>query len=218
MKLGARSFLIGVFILVLFGCRKNFSSPELKRHFTTVEIEDLNKINDFFIVEFLKSDQKKFKEAFLSFNHTLVFKGQFSDNDELLYKKQKELYNSISKSTFNEIWELGISGPPFPDEAYMNGKTNGKFYTLLKDLSDSNEFAKACYERIERTGDYNPLFLDAYFNYNRDNFDYDDFHNQLILAIYYLTALDDSERDPKRKKRFEDFKEKAKLDFERRNQ
>ncbi|WP_299526273.1 hypothetical protein [Winogradskyella sp.] len=215
MKLGARSFLIGLFILILFGCSKNFSSSELEKHFTTVEIEDLNKINNFFITKFLKSDQKNFKEAFLSFKHRLVFKGQFSNNDELLFKKQLELYNSISKSTFDEIWEVGVtSGPPFPDETYMDGKTNGKYYSFLNELSESNAFAQSCYERIERTGDYNALHLDSYFHYNRDTFDYDDFHNQLILAIYYLTAIDASERDQKRKKRFEEFKEKAKLDFE----
>lgn len=189
-------FFVAVFLL-LSGCSNSeFSSPELERHFTDSQIEDLNKVNDFFISEFLKSNSNNFKEAFLSFKHDLIFKGKFSENDELLYQKQRELYNSISKSTFEEIWTVSVTeGLPYPDEEYMDGSVNGKYFLFLQDLSKTNNFAKACYVRIERTGDFNGLFLDSYFHTNRDTFDYDDFHNQLILAIYYLTAIDEFERD-----------------------
>ena len=212
----ARFFLIFL-ILTLFSCKKEFSSPELEAHFTETQIKDLNEINNFFISEFLKSDKDNFKSAFLQFKDSLKFNGEFSKNDESLFKNQLKLYESISQSTFNEIWELKVtSGLPYPDEEYISAKVFGKYYSFLNEISDSNKFAKICYNRIEMSGVYNPIYLDSYFYYDSDNFNYDDFHNQLILSIYYLTALDNYERDSGRKKRFKEFERKANLEFEKR--
>ncbi|MDB9783132.1 hypothetical protein OAB88_08545, partial [Winogradskyella sp.] len=54
------------------------------------------------------------------------------------------------------------------------------------------------------SGDYNPLFLDSYFYNNHNTFNYNDFYNQLIIAIYYLSAIDDYERAISIKKRLEE--------------
>lgn len=214
MKLKVKSFFICL-ILIVFSCSKKNSSPELEKHFTKNQIEDLNKINDFFISEFLKSEKRDFKDAYLKFKDSLKFNGKFSDNDTELFKKQLELYNTISKSTFNEIWALGITqDAPYPNEEYIDANVFGKYYLFVKELKKNNEFAKICYDRMERTGDYNAMHLDSYFYHNHDTFNYDEFHNQLILAIYYLTAIDNYERDHKRKERFKEFEEKAKLEFE----
>jgi hypothetical protein len=216
MKLKFISFFICL-SLILLGCKNEFSSPELEKHFTQSQIEDLNKINTFFISEFLKSTKKNYKDAFLAFKDSLKFNGKFSNNDEILFKKQLKLYNSISNSTFNEIWELNTSeGPRYPNEKYIKAKVYGKYYLFLNEIEDKNEFARTCYSKIEATGEYNPLHLDSYFYYNHDTFDYQNFHNQLILAIYYLTAIDEYERDPNRKKRFEEQLKKMNLDFEQR--
>jgi hypothetical protein len=216
MKFVARSILACSIIIVL-GCTKENSSPELEKHFNKNQIEDLNKINNFFISELLNSEKGNYKKSFLQFKDFLKFNGRFSDNDELLFKKQLKLYNSISQSTFDEIWKLRTTeGPPYPDEDYIAARNFGKYFSFLNEISTENKFAKTCFEKIERSGDYNALFLDSYFYYNLDTFDFNNFHNQLILSIYYLTAIDNYERDFKRKRRFEEQLKKMNLEFEQR--
>jgi hypothetical protein len=149
-------------LLTVFCCSGNVSSPELEKYFSDIQIKDLNKINNFFIADFLNSDKSNFKSDFITFKDSLKFNSKFSNNDELLFKKQLELYKSISQSTFDEIWELKVtSGPPYPDEEYISAKVFGKYYSFLKEISKNNKFAKTCYDRIESSGDYNAIYLDS---------------------------------------------------------
>ncbi|WP_339624413.1 hypothetical protein [uncultured Winogradskyella sp.] len=187
--------LVTIVYCTIISCKNKEAYPVLKNHFTIKEIKDLNKINDFFISEFLKSTKENYKEALTMFMDSLKFNGQFSSNDDLLFKKQLNLYSSISESTFNKIWELNTTkSQPYLNEAYISAKTFGKYYSFLNEVGTKNKFAKLCYEKIEASGDYNPLFLDSYFYNNHNTFNYNDFYNQLIIAIYYLSAIDDYER------------------------
>ena len=179
--------LVTIVYCTIISCKNKEAYPVLKNHFTIKEIKDLNKINDFFISEFLKSTKENYKEALTMFMDSLKFNGQFSSNDDL--------YSSISESTFNKIWELNTTkSQPYLNEAYISAKTFGKYYSFLNEVGTKNKFAKLCYEKIEASGDYNPLFLDSYFYNNHNTFNYNDFYNQLIIAIYYLSAIDDYER------------------------
>lgn len=219
MKLDVRSFIIC--LLFILGCKKESPTLELEveveKYFTENQIEDLHKINNFFIEEYLKSDKSNYKSDLLKFLNYVKSKGHFSQDDEALFKKQNELYNSISKSTFNEIWKLEISKDlSFPNEKYISANINGKYVSLLKSLKNKTPFLKIIIQKIEKSGEFNSLFIDSYFFYNKSVFEYGNFYNQLTLAIYFLSDLDYLERDLKRKKRNEEFIKKANKEFESR--
>ena len=63
MKIG--KILFGILILGFFvSCKSQYSTSELKNNFTESEIEDLNKIRDFFIKETCVNPQNEFKDCF----------------------------------------------------------------------------------------------------------------------------------------------------------
>jgi len=203
-------FLLFLIITTNLSCKNYETSTELEKHFTDTQIKDLNKINDFFISEFLKSDKTNYKEAFIQFTDSL--KGQFSENDEFLFKKQLTLYSSISQSTFDEIWKLKtIEDEQFKGEKYITPKYQGKFMSFLNNVKSENTFLEQSYDNLEKIGLYQASFIDGYFYYNRDSFDYNNFHNQITLSIVYMTALDNNERDLDRKTRNEKFRNENKF-------
>nr|WP_321244090.1 hypothetical protein [uncultured Psychroserpens sp.] len=205
-------FLLFLIVATNLSCKNHETSTELEKHFTDTQIKDLNNINDFFISDFLKSDKTNYKEAFIKFIDSLKWKGQFSKNDELLFKKQLTLYSSISQSTFDEIWEVKtVQVEQFKGEKYITSKYQGKFMSFLNDVKSENTFLEQSYDNLEKIGSYQASFIDGYFYYNRDSFDYNNFHNQITLSIVYMTALDDNERDLDRKTRNEKFRNENKF-------
>ncbi|MCH7524630.1 MAG: hypothetical protein IIC74_06380 [Bacteroidetes bacterium] len=128
-----------ILVFSFYSCRSFKSTVELEEHFNRQQIKDLNKINSFFIEEVLKNED--FKKGIENLYKTLYTLGLETILKNIDYEKQKKIYNSISESTFNEIWEIKINTGRFEGEEYILPRYKGKFQLYLNQLSDTNPFA-----------------------------------------------------------------------------
>lgn len=210
----ARFLNFGIFLILCLtlSCESVQSTPELEKHFSDEQIKDLQRVNSFFVSEILKNEP--FKKGIEDFYEKLYSEGFDSILKTIDYNHQKELYKSISQSTFDEIWVVQKNIYDYIGETSIRPKYNGAFYKYLEELSLSNEFGKVCLKRLQESGDYNFTDFDYYIVENFHAMDFEDFNNQLIISIYLLTAIDYYERDENRKKRIQDFNKKINEQFQ----
>ena len=151
-------FLIILFTLI--SCKSSFTSPELKKHFSEKEIEDLEKIVSFYKNQLSKNGSENFEETF---NFTLndFMYSTYRDNFyNLDFNKQKELYSSISDDTFNEIWV-------YNRRFYYNDKSkvfrsvgfkyDSKYNKFLREVALRNEFIKEYTNLLEGAGAFDEV-------------------------------------------------------------
>ncbi|MTE27495.1 hypothetical protein [Winogradskyella ouciana] len=190
MKFEVRSIFVCL-MLTLVSCNKDYSSPELEKHFTEAQIKDLNKINDFFISEILKSENQNFLIAFDNFFNECRTKGIDAIYSTMKLEDFDKVLNSISKSTMDEIWVVS-SGVIKENRTKFNRlapKYNGKYQRFLKDIGKENEIVKKYSDRMIATGDYNPGLFDESLINSYKKIDYGSEQIQIILAIHYFSVI-----------------------------
>lgn len=193
--------IFGVTILQLnFSCKTQYSTTELSNNFTTEEKADLKKITNFFKNQMCLNMDSDFKTCYERIPHEYLEAtgNRFWTNID--FEKQKELYEQISKSTFDQIWMFCKS------TEYKSGKETkslcanaiGKYYEYLVDLGKQNPIIAKYAERINASGDYSVLDI-QYWNVLNDKkyFDLNNPNIQLILAIHYLSLNDQEKRNKK---------------------
>lgn len=116
------------------------------------------------------------------------------------FEKQKELYKQISPSTFNKIWSFGKTTYPDSEGVYksIGAVYNGAYQKFLSDIGKANDPINKYAIKIAETGDVNFLYL----NYgiilrHKKEFNLENPHIQLILAIHYLSLNDEAKRKEK---------------------
>ncbi|MCK5676954.1 MAG: hypothetical protein KAH72_00555 [Flavobacteriaceae bacterium] len=167
-------------------------SKGLNQSFEKKEINDLYKILNFFDNQIMSSfKSKSMIESYDLFNvKDLELKDEGLIFGNIPFSKQKELYSSINKSTFNEIWNLGKSFKENGRESSIVFiRTDGKYANYLQELGLKNNFIKIYIETIKNYNDIPPpLFYTITENYK--NFDITDENIRLMIAIHYLTLND----------------------------
>jgi|GEM_PF-2106899 len=179
------------------------TSIELNRHFTVEQIGDLNRIIDFFKSEICLNQDDDFKTCYqripLNFRET-------SNNSFwtlINFKKQENLYEQISESTFKEIWRF-CESTYFPSQTKAQdicAVMNGKYQKYLSELARLNPRIAEYLMRIQASGDFGSFDI-RYEQVLKDkkHFDLDDRNIQLILAIHYLSSNDQFKRNAHLKK------------------
>lgn len=167
-------------------------SKVLNQNFEKKEINDLYKILNFFDNQITSSfKSESLIESYDLFNvKDLELKAEGLIFGNISFSKQKELYSSINKSTFNEIWNLGKSFEENGKESSIVFiRTDGKYANYLQELGLKNNFIKIYIETIKNYNDIPPpLFYTITENYK--NFDITDENIRLMIAIHYLTLND----------------------------
>ena len=193
--------IIGVTILqVNLSCKAQYSTTELKNNFSTEQISDLNKITDFFKNQICDNKNSVFKTCFSKILPELLENGWQPILEEVDFEQQKELYNSISKSIFNEIWEFGKA--TYPDTGLelksLGSKYNGKYQKYLTELRKNNTEIKKYADRLIAAGDFESISLLQQRIYkNPKEFDLDNPNVQLLIAVHYLSQNDQQKRTGK---------------------
>ena len=157
------------------------------------------------VVHFFKnqiSENKKsdFKVCFSKILPGLLENGWHPILEKVDFEKQKELYNSISKSTFDEIWEFGKA--TYPDTGLelknLGSKYNGKYQKFLTEFGKNNPEVKNYADRLIEAGDFESVgWLQQSIYKNPKEFDLEDPNIQLLIAIHYLTLNDQQKRTDK---------------------
>jgi hypothetical protein len=194
-------FLIIICVLILnYSCSTNFSTPELRNNFSKEQIADLNKITEFFKNQICENRKADFKTCFSKILPELMEYGWQPILDNVDFEKQRELYNSISQSTFDEIWEFGKAtnletGWEFKS---IGSKYNGNYQNFLAELGKNNSEIKDYADRVIGMGDFESMgLLQRRIYRNPMDYDLDNPNIQLLIAIHYLSQNDQQKRTDK---------------------
>ena len=183
-----------------FSCKSEHSTTELKNNFTTEQISELYKIIDFFKSQICENNNSDFKTCFSELLPNLLEYGWQPILDNVDFEKQKELYSSISQSTFDEIWEFGKA--TYPETGLelksVGSKYNGKYQKFLTELGKNNNEIKDYADRLIGAGDFESMgLLQQRIFKNPTEFDLDNPNVQLLIAVHYLSQNDQQKRTDK---------------------
>lgn len=197
-----RKTIILTFVVIIlqlnFSCKSQFSTTELNNNFTAEQIADLNKITEFFKSEMCLHMDSDFKTCYERNPHKYLEATGNGFWTNIDFKKQNELYEEISKSTFDEIW-MFCESTVYPSQSKVKSlcaNATGKYQKFLADFGKRNPRIAKYAERIQASGDYNGLDI-QYWEVLKDqkSFDLNDPNIQLILAIHYLSMNDNAKRN-----------------------
>jgi len=193
--------IFGIMILQSnFSCKSELSTRKLKNNFTTEQISDLNKIINFFKNQICQNNDSDFKTCFSEVLPKLLEYGWQPILEKVDFGKQKELYKSISETTFKEIWVFGKT--TYPETGLelrsVGSKYNGKYQKYLTELGKYNAEIKEYTERLIASGDFESMgLLQQRIYINPSEFDLDNPNIQLLIAVHYLTQNDQEKRKDK---------------------
>ena len=191
--------LVGILIMQLnSSCSEKFVTTEMKNNFTAAQIDDLKKIRDFFENQICDSNDDNFKNCFSEMLPELIEFGWQPILDKVDYNRQKKLYESISLSTFNEIWEFQkITYPKSENELKsIASKYNGAYQKYLTELGEKNSQIKKYAEQIISAGAFESMgLLQQNIYKNPNEFDLNDANIQLLISVHYLTQNDQQKRN-----------------------
>lgn len=180
-------------------CKTQYSTKELRNNFSSQQINDLEKIVEFYKKQICLNESLNFKVCYKKLPHEYMEAVGSPVWSNINFERQKELYGQISQSTFDEIWDLTYA--TYTDGSVLkaiSSKYNGGYQKYLKDLGKRNDAIKEYAKEVIAAGDYAP----AYLHYSniiklKRYFDLNDPNVQLIMAIHFLSLNDDLKRGGK---------------------
>jgi len=199
--------ILGILILQLnFSCKTQYSTNELNENFTPEQIADLKKITDFFQEQMCLKMESDFKTCYEWTPHEYLEASGNGFWSIINFEEQKKLYEQISKSTFDEIWDFCETSYFNPNEIKVQeicAVYNGKYQKFLADLGNSNPRIAEYLKRIQASGDYSSMDIQHWdvLKINKKYFDLNDPNIQLILAIHYLSMNDQGSRNKELRER-----------------
>lgn len=181
-----------------FSCKSTYSTTELNNNFTAEQISDLNKITEFFKSQICKNENSDFKTCFSKILPELLEFGWKPILENVDFEKQKELYNSISTSTFNQIWHFCNSKDYKSGEEFKRicSKYNGNYQKFLIEFGNNNKEIKEYADRLIGAGDFESMgLLQQRIYTNQTDLDLDNPNIQIIISIHYLSQNDHQKRN-----------------------
>jgi len=198
-----KTFNIFILILILLAnssFSQNSKTKELKSCFNENQINDLEKIVNFFTNQIKVNENDDFKIAFERILPKLIENGWVPILETIDFEEQKQMYNSISIETFNEIWSSREAWNKDDTTTYksIGFKYNGSYIKFLNKLGETQPVLKKYYEDCLSAGSVQTSgYLQQNIKLLPKQFDLNDFNIQLLIAIHYLTENDNNKRKEK---------------------
>ena len=187
------------FTLILSGCtydteKKLHSNSTVTAYFTHEEINDLTKLLDFFNEQICISngiEKKEIIKCYDSFFKKMLETVEAGNLEtKISFAKQKEIYNQISDSLFNQIWAYSKSWKRDSSDSlkFIDFKIGSKYVKFLKELGKEYEMVKNYSETFGIAGGISPSMVEEILmTKERYQYDLNDVRLQLVVAIHYLT-------------------------------
>ena len=196
-----RNLIILALLILNVSCKSQFATNELNHNFTKEQISDLQKITDFFRTQICADENYEFKTCFEKFLPDLVNSnfGYKAIYDKVDFEKQKLMYKSISKNTFDQIWSFCHTTNYHLNTEYESlcgaGYTK-QYVKFLIELGKSNKIIADYADKLIASGDFDSS---SYFQQriydNKNDFDFSNPNIQLWIAIHFLTQNDQEKRN-----------------------
>ena len=165
--------------------------PLIKKHFNQDEIAALAQLKLFFEEQICPASDNNLTKANLPVcyeNYIKAVQERINLNRELFqidYAAYRQLLKTGTTDSLIANWYQVADSV----RSYGNFSPTGKYFQYLEDLSEKNELAAAYYNRLSRINDvaspsmWGLMTTPAVFNY-------DDPSDQLVIALHYLTWLE----------------------------
>ena len=198
MRKTLRNLFIIILLVLSFSCSSQFATTEMKNHFSTEQIADLNKITEFFKSQICTNASTDFQTCFDNLPN-LVKNGYSPILERLDFNSQNELYKSISKKTFNEIWMFCQTKNYQTKSEYESLCAAGygkKYANYLTEIGKKNKSVAEYADRLIKSGDFEfTLYFPQQIYKNKKDFDLKDSNIQVLLAIHFLSINDQESRN-----------------------
>jgi hypothetical protein len=192
--------IIGLIIISNLSFSQKVETKELKSCFTKEQINDLVKIVDFFTNQISNDKNDNFIIAFETILPQLIENGWIPILETVDFEEQKQMYNSISSDTFDEIWSYAkkwIRGDTITYKC-IGLKYNGNYMKFLEEISKRHPVLERYYEDCLSAGTVQSSgYLQQNIKLLPEQFDLNDFNIQLLIAVHYLIENDDNKRKEK---------------------
>lgn len=193
MKIITKILLIGI-LMINSSCNREFTSSEMRNNFTENQISDLKLLTDFFTEQVCNENNNLiYKDCFEKLLPEIIETENNPFIENIDFTKQKEIYQSIDKSTFNEIWRFGksINLKSKIESRNIRVNLNGKYLSFLKEIGTNNPYIEKYVEMTKAIGDFESIgYLQNNIYKYPDKFDLNDPNIQTIIAIHYLSQND----------------------------
>ncbi|PCJ92266.1 MAG: hypothetical protein COA50_15660 [Flavobacteriaceae bacterium] len=180
-----------------------YSEVDLNVYFTDTEIKDLNTITDFFQSEICGTkDREKFGKCVRNLVPDISELGGNFIERTIRYRKQKKLYNQISKSTFQKVWH--VCKTVMVDQKYEFERLcfsgNSKFKNFVLELGKTSGYLSRYGQTLELGNMGNTNFIASNIVDFPKSMNIENRGVQIVFAIHYLTQNDHIKRDKKVKR------------------
>ncbi|WP_299107326.1 hypothetical protein [uncultured Winogradskyella sp.] len=182
-------FIICTFFIL--GCKPIKTTPKLKFVFNEQELEELQILRNFFLNDILELNEENFCYDFKERILELDASGYASIKREQV----NELLNSISKATFNQVWDfksetrirnsLGIY-------EYLVPKKGSKYFRFLERNTKFNSQIKNYYNETMSSGDFSHSAMLNYINSDTLDFDLNNSDILMVLAVHFISICRDN--------------------------
>lgn len=183
-----------VALLLNTSCVRSQDNEDLKNHFESKEIAELEKLTSFF--DSVVQQKTLIKDIPLAYKEFLKKLSESKSLSEIVeyyrFDMKGPIEDQISTNLFNKIWVIEKSNRyKVKDSVFssLNINTNNEYIKFLNSNS-KNIVIKKYYEGVMSSGGTSPS-LTAVLQHDYNNLDFNDFNNRLIITIHYLTLNND---------------------------
>ncbi len=171
------------------------TDPTIGQVFNKAETEDLTKLLAFFEEHICAKQSADSINIASCYPHYFDSLKKAAEEGNVIigipFDRQRALYEQISQTTFQEIWEFGkrVKSHTTDTLRYLTYRQDGKFVAFLKRAGSDNDAIKNYYETLRQAGDIAPSMRAALL-INYPFYNLQDISVRLMLAIHYLTLND----------------------------
>lgn len=193
------SKIISLFILFnLISCSSEKITKELENHFNSEKISELYKIIDFYKTQIGGLPDDKFEIIFKKHLSEFEVNGSSSKIHSLDFDKQTQLYKTLDKEVFNDIWYYSKLFKVKYHKEYITTITQyqsqSNYQNFLGEVGKYNKHILEYKKIIEEFGVDTTTWLEQTILMNPEEFNLADPNIQLIISIHYLTQNDRNNR------------------------
>ena len=189
--------LLFLILISSINCSAQFITTEIQSNFNSREIKDLEKIVFFFKNQISSKENEDFANSIINLSPEIERNYYEAIYNRIDFKEQLNLYQSISKDTFNSIWKTTeVKNYHNLSSLSICFSGKGKSYSnFLVQIGMKNKYISAYSQDLIISGDFTATnnFIDYFLNslsaeeLNNPNY-------QLIIAIHFLTINDQQKR------------------------
>lgn len=175
--------------LALWSCSS--STDELDNYFETTQLEELNRLTEFVVTKLIIDCDNDRTACLIAYFDRLKEAGHDFELTGISQSEQDELINSLSGTTYNDIWTTCTKRRSFSRDSIVNVESlcpnmNGRFANFLTNYCSKTDRLTDYRDAFKQAGSYSPA-MNAQLIKNPESFDFSSQAELLLISVHLLT-------------------------------